>query len=263
MRLGFLVTARLKSSRLPLKLLLDLNGQSLIERVIRRARQVVGCDEVVVCTSHLHQDLPLARIARELGAECFHGDPEDVLRRLLAAAELYNFDYFLSVTGDNPLFSVHHADLISDLLRTEPTWDFVHTEDLPLGVNVSAIRVETLKVICEFKPVEDTEIWGHLLDRPDLLHVRKMQVGEEYRRPYRLTLDVAEDYRLFSRLFANFAPREKVSLLRAYRILDRDEDLASINRDVEQRDLSEGVREKIDRAFEHHRDELLVALGRK
>ena len=41
MNIGFLITARLKSSRLKEKLLLPLNGYTIIERVIQRAKQVV------------------------------------------------------------------------------------------------------------------------------------------------------------------------------------------------------------------------------
>ena len=43
MKIGFLITARLKSTRLKLKILKPLNGYSVIERVIQRSKEVKGC----------------------------------------------------------------------------------------------------------------------------------------------------------------------------------------------------------------------------
>ena len=59
MRIGFLITARLKSGRLKLKLLKKLNGYSVIDRVIQRAKKVKECDDIILCTSENNQDLPL------------------------------------------------------------------------------------------------------------------------------------------------------------------------------------------------------------
>ena len=61
MNIGFLITARLKSTRLKYKVLKDLNGYSVIERVIQRAKKVKGCNDIVLCTSYLSQDIPLVR----------------------------------------------------------------------------------------------------------------------------------------------------------------------------------------------------------
>ena len=56
MKIGFLITARLKSSRLPLKILKDLNGKPVIERIIDRAKEIQGINEIVLCTSANPQD---------------------------------------------------------------------------------------------------------------------------------------------------------------------------------------------------------------
>ena len=63
MNIGFLITVRLKSTRLTRKVLLSLNGYSVIERVIQRAKKVVDPEKVVLCTSTVHQDLPLVKTA--------------------------------------------------------------------------------------------------------------------------------------------------------------------------------------------------------
>jgi len=42
MKIGFFITARLKSSRLKNKILLDLNGKTVLDRIIERCKVVSG-----------------------------------------------------------------------------------------------------------------------------------------------------------------------------------------------------------------------------
>ena len=106
MKIGLLITARLKSTRLPLKLLLDLNGKTIIERVIDRTKQIKNIDQVVLCTSLNPQDKPLTDIALKNNTHYFLGDEEDVLKRLLDASKFFGLDYILSITGEKSRRSV-------------------------------------------------------------------------------------------------------------------------------------------------------------
>lgn len=259
MRIGFLITARLKSTRLPLKLMLELNGRTLIERVIDRAKKVGGCDEVVLCTSTVNQDRPLLTIARAAGIDYFSGSPDDVLDRLRAAAELFGLDYIIGATADNPMFSIHHARLLSDMVRARPGIDFASTTGLPLGTNVYAIRTLALQTVCAVKDSVETEIWGYWLRQPDLFHVEEVEVDPPFRRDYRMTLDEPDDHRFFLELFHRFAPAETVDLLDAYRVLDADSALARINDGVTQRDVDEATKMRIATIFEDEKERVLQA----
>ena len=89
MKIGFLITARLKSKRLKFKILKPLNGFSVIDRVIQRAKRIKNCSDIVLCTSRLNQDLPLIRSAINNGIYYYNGSADDVLKRLLDATELF------------------------------------------------------------------------------------------------------------------------------------------------------------------------------
>ena len=93
MKIGFLITARLKSERLPLKIIKDLNGKTVIERLIDRIKEIKDITDIVLCTSTNSQDRPLVDIARGNNIYYFNGDEDDVLKRLLDAAKFYNLDY--------------------------------------------------------------------------------------------------------------------------------------------------------------------------
>ncbi len=258
MKIGFLITARLKSSRLNLKLLLQLNGCTVIERVIQRAKSVIECDDIVLCTSDSSQDIPLVQIAKENNIYYFNGHPDDVLQRLLDASLLFNLDYFIGITADNPLFSIYHANLLVDTVQQNPSLDFVYTSGMPIGVNIYAMNVKALKTVCAIKEQVDTEIWGYLIKRPEIFNVREIKAAQEFiRNNCRLTLDEFDDYRLFKALYNKFPKDAVIDILDAYDVLDSNSDIACINSHVKQLDLDEDTKKAIDSYYKKNRKHIL------
>ena len=258
MKIGFLITARLKSSRLRLKLLKQLNGYSVIERVIQRAQKVEECDDIVLCTSQSNQDLPLLRIAQKNDIYYFNGSSEDVLQRMLDAAELFNMDYIIGITADNPLFSIYHANLISDMIRTDPSLDFIYTTGMPIGVNIYGIKTKALKTVCTIKEEIDTEIWGYLVNRPEIFNVKEVPATDEYICDnYRMTLDEIDDYKFFAKLYKEFPKEGVIELLDAYEVLQELPEIATINAHVLQKDLDIEVKQRIALFYEQNKEKIL------
>jgi len=258
MKTGFLITARLKSKRLKLKILLPLNGYTVIERVIQRAKAVDKCDGVVLCTSMLNQDLPLVQIAKKENIYHFNGHAEDVLQRLLDACMLFGFDFFIGITADNPLFSIHHASLISNMIQKDPALDYVYTHSMPVGVNIYAVNVKALKTVCTIKEQVDTEIWGYLINQPEIFNVKEIPIAQDFiRSNYRLTLDEKDDYLFFKTLYSQFDKDNVIDILDAYQYLDNNPQVAQINTNVKQRDLDEETKKKIDEHYMKNRAKIL------
>ena len=256
MKIGFLITARLKSSRLPLKLLLDLNGRTVIERIIDRAKTVHDISEVVLCTSTNPQDKPLVDIARSNGVYYYNGDEEDVLKRLFDAAIFFNLDYIISITADNPLFSIYHANLIVDTIKRTKC-DFVKITGLPLGAATSGLKVKALKLVCEVKKIIDTEIWGPLIDRPDLFAIEHIVVDGFFNKPdLRLTLDYEEDYELLKNIYYELNESPVVDLHDAIYYLNINPDINNINMNCVQRELDEETLNNINETFLNKRDDI-------
>lgn len=269
MKIGFLITARLKSSRLKFKILKSLNGYSVIERIIQRAKKVKECKDIVLCTSYIKQDLPLVKIAKENDIYYYNGSPEDVLERLLSAAELFEMDYFVGITADNPLFSIHHANVISELIKSDNNLDFVYTTGMPIGANIYAINTKALKTVCKIKQEVDTEIWGYLINRPEIFNVKEIKVDKEYQfKNCRMTLDEINDYEFFNKLYKNFPKDSVIDLLDAYQCLRKYPEITTINNMVVQRDLDEDVKKRISKFYQVNKDKILnikknIYLGQK
>ena len=86
----FLITARLKSTRLPKKIMLEVMGKPLIVHMLDRIKHSRYIEDIVICTSTNSQDDPLEEIAEKEHVHCFRGSEDDVLERLLRAARSYD-----------------------------------------------------------------------------------------------------------------------------------------------------------------------------
>lgn len=257
MKVGLQITARLKSSRLPFKLLKDLNGCSIIEHVIQRAKKVNGSDNIVLCTSTNPQDRPLVDAALSQGIYYYLGSEEDVLQRLLDAAIFFGFDYILNITGENPLFSIDYANQLVDLLRKDAC-DFAYIDGLPIGCAVYGLKVKALKLVCEVKKEIDTEIWGPLINRPELFKIGTLAVHDFFRRPgLRLTNDYFEDFQLMQSIFSHFPSATQPSLYHALKVLDSHPEYLKINDERVQAGLAPETLARINSYFIKHHNEII------
>ena len=257
MKIGFLITARLKSTRLKLKLLKQLNGKTVISHVIKRAKEVVECDDIILCTSTNNQDLPLVRIAQKENISYFNGDEDDVLDRLNKACELYGLDYAICITADNPLFSIYHANLLSDYIRQNNKIDFITTVGMPIGINIYAIKAKALKTICEIKEEVDTEIWGALIHK-DFFNIKEIEVEKEYEfsNVTRLTLDEIDDYNLIRNIY-NGVNKNIIDILDVYDYLNKNIDVQELNSHIVQKSLDEEVLNRIDKFYIKNKNKIL------
>lgn len=257
MKIGFLITARLKSQRLKLKILKDLNGYSVIERVIQRAKVINACSEIVLCTSKTSQDLPLVKIAKKNNIYYFNGSSEDVLQRLLDAAQFFEMDYFIGITADNPLFSIQHGVEVLNSFSNDNSIDFIYTSGLPIGLNIYGIKTKALEVVCKIKQEIDTEIWGHLINQPSVFNVKNIQVKEEYQKNYRMTLDEIDDYKFFCELYRLFPKESVINILDAFDRLDKYPEISKLNKSVKQRDLDENIKKRISKFYIENLNKIL------
>lgn len=249
MKIGFFITARLKSSRLKRKILLDLNGKSVLDRVIERCKAVQRIDGVVLCTSTNSQDSILYENALENKIRFYPGSEDDVLDRLLSAAEYYGYDGFLSITADNPLFSINLSQLAVDICKKE-RFDFAFAKGLPIGCNIGFLSANALKVVNYMKKESDTEMWGPFVNRRDFFNIGEIVVeNSPFDGDKRLTCDYQEDYELFRKIYSRFESGYIPRLPEVFQVLSKTPSLWDINVNRQQRQVPEDVLSRINEQF--------------
>lgn len=111
------IQARMSSSRLPGKVLADLGGKPLIQRVYERTRAAALLDEVYVLTSVDPSDDPLVAELEARDIPYRRGPLQDVLARYLELAEERRPSFVVRVTGDCPFVDPDFIDLQLGALR--------------------------------------------------------------------------------------------------------------------------------------------------
>jgi len=225
---------------------------------VERAQEIhnISNKNIVICTSDNPQDKPLIEIAEKTDVSYFLGDPDDVLKRLHDAALDHKLDYALGITADNPLFSVEYANKIVDVIKRQHP-DFIKIQGLPFGAATWGMNVKALQTICVVKTIVDTEIWGYLIDRPELFGVVTLKADKQVNRPqYRLTLDYIEDYQLINHLYTSIPFETTLTLEKVVEYLDRHPEIAAKNASCVQFDLEPDVKKQIDCNYREHFQEI-------
>lgn len=102
MRTVAIVQARLRSTRLPAKVLLPLpTGRTVLQEVVARCKAIPGIDDVVVASP----EGPESRLIHPFIGEAYwcEGSEDDVLARYYRAAVRYKADVIVRVTSDCPM----------------------------------------------------------------------------------------------------------------------------------------------------------------
>jgi spore coat polysaccharide biosynthesis protein SpsF len=153
MATGIVVQARMGSTRLPGKVLADLAGAPAISRMLERLKRVSHNPVLVLATSSLPIDDPLAEVVKQTpGVGLWRGSESDVLKRYADAARHFDLDPIVRVTGDCPLLE---AAVIERTLEAFGNGDFDYADNLvprtyPHGYDVQVVSRRALEITdCE------------------------------------------------------------------------------------------------------------------
>ena len=192
---GIFITARLKSTRLPGKALIDVNGRPLLFYQLQRLRESTEFP-VVLCTSTNQQDDALEMFAEQVGCPCFRGSEEDVLERYLQCAKAYGITRMYITYADEPLLDIDliHKTFVQ-LEAEDPIW--VDNSDYPDGSFGYGLNERAIKLINELKGSRENEVWGPMVVGLPVTIVKNAPPVSRDKSKYRLTVDYPEDLEMF------------------------------------------------------------------
>ena len=229
---SFLITARLKSTRLPKKILLKVAGKPLIVHMLDRIKHAKSIDKIFICTSTNSQDNPLEEIATQEHVFCYRGNEEDVLVRLLEAAQRHDLKYFANITADCPMIDPVLVDrAVIEYQKTDADLQKFDDSFVDLPFNCYLIKVSALEKVCRLKKETDTEVWLKYFTSNPEMNVRSIIVEDEYRhKKLKTSLDYPEDYEFIKCVFAELYTSDTVfSMQDIINLVKRRPELLNIN----------------------------------
>jgi spore coat polysaccharide biosynthesis protein SpsF len=178
-----IIQARMGSQRLPGKVLADLCGAPVLQRVIERTQRAESIDEVMVATTERDEDDAVAQLASKCGAAVFRGSSPDVLLRYVGAAKAASADVVVRITADCPLIDPDVIDIVvSHLSRTVDYVSNVVKRSYPRGLDVEAMPHDVLERadrLASSQPAREHVTLAIYEERPELFVIKHVQDNED------------------------------------------------------------------------------------
>jgi spore coat polysaccharide biosynthesis protein SpsF len=207
MRTLGVVQARMGSTRLPGKVLRQLAGRTVLERVVRAARDSNVLDELVVATTSEPVDDAIVTECEAIGVPVHRGPVDDVLTRFLGVLESHESDTVLRFTADCPLLDPELIALAAKVFAAAPYVDYLSTSiarTLPRGLDVEVVRTAVLRSIDKLATEHHrTHVTSYIYSHPEEFNVLGLTMQPDLSH-LRLTLDTPDDWRLIEAIIEHF-----------------------------------------------------------
>jgi spore coat polysaccharide biosynthesis protein SpsF len=231
-----IVQARMASTRLPGKVLADIEGEPMLVRVVERAGRATSVDELVVATSTDAEDKEITFLCGERGYASFRGSPLDVLDRIYQASRAHKAEVIVRLTGDCPLIEPELIDqTVSVLLEADPPLDFAANrlpddKTFPVGTDTEVCSFSALeRAWAEAEePHQREHVMPYLYEEPRRFSTFLVRFDKDYSH-HRWTVDTAEDLEFVREIYRYFDGEDSFSWRDVLGLVESEPRLAQIN----------------------------------
>ena len=239
-----IIQGRMASSRLPDKILMDINGKPMLAWVVDQVRKARLIDQVVVATTLDPSDNAVENYCQENHILCYRGSMHDVLDRFYQAARLFKADVVVRFTADCPLLDPQLVDRVLEEFFTAGA-DFAANRLPPPFTRTYPIGLDT--EVATFSALE--RAWKEATAKHDREHVmpylyevenRFKVVRVEYEKDFgwvRWTVDTQTDLELVRKLAVRIQDMPFFTWLDVLEIYLHEPGLAEINASVKHRTM--------------------------
>jgi spore coat polysaccharide biosynthesis protein SpsF len=238
MNIVTIIQARMGSTRLPGKVLMDLGGKTVLARVVGRMRRATRVKEIVVATTDSPADDAVVRECHRLEVSAFRGSESDVLDRYCRAARVCAAGAVLRITSDCPAID---PELVDETVRMfqDQSADYASnslTPSYPRGLDTEVFTTVALERAWReaSERYEREHVTPYFYEHPELFKVISLQGRIDYSR-YRWTLDTAADLKLLREIYARFGNQDDFGWYQAVRLMEREPGLEGWNSHVVQK----------------------------
>ncbi len=263
LRVLAIIQARMRSSRLPQKVMLDIAGKPMLQRVIERTARAHRVSDVVVATTRDADEDPIAALCHKLGVACYRGSLQDVLDRYYRCAQPYQPDVVVRITSDCPVIDPGLIDETIQALTGNPgkndlwmpqgdpltyrspthpeiPWDFAATRlpppwhrTFPIGLDVEACTFPALGIAWREASAqhEREHVMPYLYQVPGQFRCFIGSYSEDL-GSQRWTVDTSSDLEMIRGVYAKLGT-ENFDWLDVLKVVREHPELSAINADVQ------------------------------
>ncbi len=240
-----LVVARMGSTRVPGKAMIDLCGKPVLYHILQAAVRVSELDEVCLATTTLSADDVLVQVAKDCGLKVFRGDPEKVLDRIYHAAHMMEAQFIVDIGGDCPLID---PEMLSLALRKffSNEYDYLCNYDpptFPEGLDINIISQEALKRAYDlaFAPSQRVHPFSYLTRHPKQFKIGNF-VNDHDLSQYHWSLDFPLDVEFVRAVYQElYKPGQPILMKQVLDLIETNPQIKKLNTQL--------IKSKVTHAF--------------
>ena len=240
MKTAAIIQARMSSTRLPGKIMLDLKGKPVLQNIAERVRTAKNIDDIIIATSAEASDDIVENFCVKAGIKVFRGSLNNVLERYYKCALRESADVIVRLTADNALID---GNIINEAVNvfSRGGIDYLsYKKGLPLGMHVEVFSFDALER--SYREAKDPECLEHvtpyMIKNPEKFRVLFFRDEKDPdNSSMRFTMDTPEDYEFVKRVYDSFGSNI-FSYGEILRVLSSHKELLKINQNIQQKALS-------------------------
>ena len=230
-----IIQARMGSTRLPGKVLMEVNDRPLLAYQLDRISKSKKLDKIVIATSILEKDDVIENFCKEYGVDCYRGSENDVMSRYYECAKKYNPDTVVRMTADCPLIDPEIIDKVVQKFECDNV-DYCgntvppESSRFPDGSDVEVFSMKALER--SNVEVKDTRLREHVTFQfwQDKNYTSNQYTQEKNWSKYRITVDYSEDFEVVEYVFSELKVKKIFgSLDEIIKIIDNNQEIKEKN----------------------------------
>lgn len=237
-----IMQARMGSTRLPGKVLLDLAGKPMLVRAVERIQRVKNIDDIVIATTSESADDIIISMCCDYGWNFFRGSENDVLDRYYQAAREYHAKTIVRITSDCPLIEPTIVDQVIDEFTSHmPNVDYVSNcfpiRTYPRGLDTEVISFSALERCWkeDTNPLFREHVTAYINHNADQFRIFEVNNDTDL-SSMRWTVDSPEDFDFVSQVFHHFG-ENMFSWTDILDLLNEHPELQEINKNIQQKEI--------------------------
>lgn len=233
-----IVQARVTSTRLPGKVLMDIEGKPFIWHVLERLKHAKKIDEIVLAIPDTKENDILETFAKDNKIQYFRGSENNLLERYYLSAKKLGANIIVRIPSDNALIDPRIVDVVIERhLNSDADYTSnVLEKTFPVGLHTEVFNFDALeKAYNEAKEEYEKEhATPYIYRHPEIFKLQSVTAEGKLRRPeIRLTTDTEKDLKLIREIYKNLYIAGKIFYAEEIiDLLDKYPDLIKINTNI-------------------------------
>jgi spore coat polysaccharide biosynthesis protein SpsF len=205
-----IIQARIGSTRLPGKVLMKLNEDTVLSLLLKQLKHSKFLTEKIIATTNNPKDDIIEKFAISNNIKLFRGDSDNVLDRYYQCAKNFSLTHIVRITADNPLID---PEIIDQAIKKYSTFNYDYLTNsidrtFPNGTEVEIFSFDALEIAWKYakKKSEREHVTPYFYNNPKKFKIHHFK-QEKNQSKFRYTIDRKEDYALVVEILSRIKKR--------------------------------------------------------